>query len=175
MTVETVRRPRTKRRTIPRRAGRTFANAAISVLPVSQNRDKRIVTTFWKKITFLIRSRNHARFRRKICVDSRVCTRRLDQYNTLCKRILVNQGRRRPGPPPRPAVIYPFHGRGDRRTGGAARQCMPSSRHRNAQRSADSSMTFAVGRPAPWPLLVSIRINTGAGPAWSACSAAANL
>ena len=46
---------------------------------------------------------------------------------------------------------------------------------RNAQRSACSSMSFGVGLPAPWPALVSMRISTGASPAWAACSAAANL
>ena len=36
-------------------------------------------------------------------------------------------------------------------------------------------MIIAVGRPPPWPDLVSMRISTGASPAWHACSLAAYL
>ena len=36
-------------------------------------------------------------------------------------------------------------------------------------------MIFAVGFPLPWPALVSMRINTGAGPACADCISAANL
>src|SRR5207249_7251861 len=46
---------------------------------------------------------------------------------------------------------------------------------RNAHISAVSSMALVVGRPAPWPALVSIRASTGAGPAWQYCSCAMNL
>src|SRR5438045_3425944 len=46
---------------------------------------------------------------------------------------------------------------------------------RKAHWSVVSSMILLVGLPAPWPALVSMRINTGAGPAWAACKVAANL
>ena len=46
---------------------------------------------------------------------------------------------------------------------------------RNAHWSAASSMSLAVGLPAPWPALVSIRIRTGLSHDWAAWSAAANL
>jgi len=36
-------------------------------------------------------------------------------------------------------------------------------------------MILLVGLPAPWPARVSIRIRTGAVPAWAACNVAANL
>src|SRR5438270_5408203 len=39
---------------------------------------------------------------------------------------------------------------------------------KNAHSSAYSSICFVVGLPAPWPARVSIRISTGAEPAWLA-------
>jgi len=46
---------------------------------------------------------------------------------------------------------------------------------RSASYTPTSSMTFAVGFPAPCPALVSIRSSTGASPACACCKAAANL
>mmetsp|Transcript_62045 Transcript_62045/g.146985 ORF Transcript_62045/g.146985 Transcript_62045/m.146985 type:complete len:188 (+) Transcript_62045:272-835(+) len=44
-----------------------------------------------------------------------------------------------------------------------------------ARMSLRSSMILAVGLPAPWPALVSMRISLGAGPVSAACSVAAYL
>ena len=47
---------------------------------------------------------------------------------------------------------------------------IPSTFTKNAHWSATSSISFAVGLPAPWPARVSIRASTGAVPAWQSCS-----
>jgi len=48
----------------------------------------------------------------------------------------------------------------------AAGGCMRSTFTRNAHMSAVSSIVFETGLPAPWPAAVSMRIRTGASPAW---------
>src|SRR6185437_4286941 len=58
---------------------------------------------------------------------------------------------------------------------GSRSYASPSTFTRKAQRSACSSIILATGFPAPCPALVSMRIITGAGPAWAAWRAAANL
>ncbi len=51
----------------------------------------------------------------------------------------------------------------------------PMAFPRKAQRSATSSMTLAVGLPAPWPALVSMRRRMGASPPWACWRAAPYL
>ena len=46
---------------------------------------------------------------------------------------------------------------------------------RKAYMSAASSIRFDVGLPAPWPAFDSMRMSTGASPAWQYCIWAANL
>ncbi len=49
---------------------------------------------------------------------------------------------------------------------------MPRFLTTKAHSSAISSMRLAVGLPAPWPALVSMRIKTGLSPVWASCNAA---